>query len=59
MANIIAEPFKNIFGQIRWRFVVLGRRQGILHGTPGINRSLRCWATKRAALVAGRREWGA
>lgn len=58
MTNIIAEPFINAFGQTRWRFVVLGLKQGILSGHPGVSRSLRCWATKRAAVAAGLREWG-
>lgn len=29
----------------------------LVSGHPGVSRSLRCWATKRAAIEAGRKEF--
>lgn len=55
MTNIIAEKFTNALGQTRYRFVVLSLKVGHLSGHPGVSRSLRCWATKRAAIAAGNR----
>jgi hypothetical protein len=55
--QIIAEKFTNGLGQTRYRFVVMSLKVGQLSGHPGVSRSLRCWATKRAAIEAGRREF--
>lgn len=55
-ANIIAEKFINAFGETRYRFVDGVQMLGPNKGQP--NRSIRNWKTKRAAIEAGRREWG-
>jgi hypothetical protein len=56
MTSIIAEPFTNFYGKVRWRIVYMGLGEGILNGTPGISRSLKTWASKAGALRAANRK---
>lgn len=56
-AKITAEETRDASGRRRYHFIVIAPFVGKLSGHQGWSKSLNTWASKRAAINAGRRNY--